>query len=113
MNFNFFRILILSFILVAGYSHLFAGERNSQVEISAEPKSGISPLLVNIKPVLKNVQMPAKFEWYFGDGKYSTDMIPKPHLYGGGKYNVLLKVTDKTGKKYSASITVNVADRGG
>jgi len=64
---------------------------------------------VRVEPRVNNLREPLKFCWYFGDGQESKDAVPKPHFYDFGKYNLLLEVTDKNGKTYTASIVIDAA----
>lgn len=108
----FLSILILFVVIALSCGIGFAEEmNNAKVEIIAAPKSGTGPMWVRLEPKIKNIE-PVKFEWLFGDGQESAEMAPPPHFYAGGKYNVMLEVTDKTGKKYTAGITVDAASAG-
>ncbi|MEW6410049.1 MAG: hypothetical protein AB1488_08050 [Nitrospirota bacterium] len=106
-------VLTLLVIVTAGYGISFAGEQRSfQVGIIATPKSGRGPMWVYLKPEIKNLNGTLKFKWYFGDGKESVERIPPPHLYEYGKCIVVLEVTDKDNKKYTASVTIDAGNPG-
>ena len=79
------------------------------VEIIANPKTGRGPMLVHMEPRVNGLKGPLRFRWYFGDGQESTSMIPKPHFYEFGKYDLLLEVTDMEGKEYTASVGIDAA----
>ena len=81
----------------------------TRVEIVADPPGGRGPLKVYLEPDLVNLPTPARFKWSFGDGGESSEKVPGLHLFEGGRYDVVLEVTDANGKKYTASITVNAA----
>lgn len=82
------------------------------LEIVAEPKVGLGPLWVNLMPEVKGIEGPLSFEWSFGDGKVSNEKDPGLHLFEFGKYSVILEVTDKRGRKYTASVTVDASSPG-
>lgn len=106
-------LALLLFILIAVPVIGFAGEqRDVIVEIVATPKSGNGPMWVRLKPEISNLEDLAKVGWSFGDGQESTEMIPKPHYYNFGRYNAILEVTYKSGKKYTASITIDASSPG-
>ena len=64
---------------------------------------------VHLKPVVNGLKEPLKFHWYFGDGQESMAMVPKPHHYESGRYDVILEVTDKAGKTFTAGIDIDAA----
>lgn len=82
------------------------------LEIVAEPKAGFGPIWVNLKPEMRGIEGPLSFEWFFGDGKMSNEKNPEPHLFEFGRYSVVLEVTDKKGKLYTASVTVDASSPG-
>ncbi|HAK89052.1 MAG: hypothetical protein A2X55_12180 [Nitrospirae bacterium GWB2_47_37] len=85
---------------------------SAMVEIVAAPKSGMGPMWVHLKPKMKGIEEPISFQWLFGDGEESADKMPPAHYYDMGRYNVMLEVTDKAGKKYTAGITIDSASPG-
>ncbi|MCL4456463.1 MAG: PKD domain-containing protein [Nitrospirae bacterium] len=85
---------------------------SAMVEIIAVPKSAMGPIWVHFKPKLREIDDPVSFQWLFGDGQESSDKMPPAHYYDMGRYNVMLEVTDKSGKKYTAGITVDSASPG-
>ncbi|MBZ0155328.1 MAG: hypothetical protein K8I29_03825 [Alphaproteobacteria bacterium] len=89
-----------------------AGEGNGGIEIIVVPKTGKGPMWVHVEPRVNNLKEPLKFRWYFGDGQESGEMYPKPHFYEVGKYNLVLEVTEQTGKVYTASATIDAASPG-
>lgn len=108
----FLSIPILLIVIALTCGTVFSEERkDAKVEIIAAPKSGKGPMIVHLEPKIKNLE-PVKFEWLFGDGQESAEMVPPPHYYEAGKYNVMLEVTDRTGKKYTAGISVDAASPG-
>jgi len=111
LNSNFFfRIFLFAgFALLISSGSSFAGQKDSVVEISADSKSGKGPGWISLRPKIKNLKEPLKFNWSFGDGEESAEMIPQPHYYASGRYTVVLEVVDKTGKLHTASITVDPA----
>ena len=122
MNSNFFpgiflfagvALIINSGISFAGQSERFVTEKDSMVEISSDSKSEKGLGWVHLRPKIRNLKGPLKFNWSFGDGEESVEMIPQPHYYASGRYTVVLEVMDKTGKMHTASITVDAASQGG
>ena len=85
---------------------------SAMVEIIAVPKSGMGPMWVHFKPKMIGIEDPVSFQWLFGDGQESANKMPPAHYYDMGRYNVMLEVTDKSGKKYTAGITVDSASPG-
>lgn len=62
------------------------------------------------EPDTRDIERPVEFKWLFGDGLESSEVVPAPHYYNaGGIYNVLIGVTNKAGKMYTASVTIDVA----
>mgnify|MGYP001572115390 CR=1 FL=1 len=115
MNSNFFLgiFLLAGFVLFINSGISFAGQKESAVEISSDSRSGKGSGWVHLRPKIRNLKEPLKFNWSFGDGEESAEMIPQPHYYGSGRYTVILEVVDKTGKLHTASITVDAGSQGG
>ena len=115
MNSNFFLGIFLfaalALLIRSGIS--FAGEKDSIVEISSDSISGKGPGWVHLRPMIRSLKEPLKFNWSFGDGQESAEMIPQPHYYASGRYTVVLEVMDKMGKLHTASITIDAASQGG
>jgi len=110
-----FKFLLYALILLIGvailYGSCFAeGQEDFQLEIIAVTETVVAAVVVYLEPNVRNIEEPVRFEWLFGDGQESSEMFPLPHYYNaGGKYNVLLEVTNKAGKRYTASVTIDVA----
>ena len=115
MNSNFLPRLFLfaAFALLINSGISFAGQKDSAVEITSDSKSGKGSGWVHLRPKIRNLKEPLKFNWSFGDGEESAEMIPQPHYYASGRYTVILEVVDKTGKLHTASITVDAGSQGG
>ena len=115
MNSNFFLgiFLFAGFALLINSGISFAGQKDSTVEISSTSRSGKGPGWVYLRPKIRNLKEPLKFNWSFGDGQESAEMIPQPHYYPSGRYSVVLEVADKTGKLHTASITIDADSQGG
>jgi len=104
----FFGIFLSAALAVLiGYGLSSAEHKNFHVEIIANPKSGMGPMWVRLKPRIANLKEPLKFKWLFGDGEESIEKVPQSHEYEPGRYYVSLEVTDRTGQLYSASITID------
>lgn len=103
-------MLFVAVVAISGIS--LAGEGEAGIEIVANPKSGKGPMWVYIEPRVNNLKEPLKFTWSFGDGEESAEMIPKPHYYDFGKFNLVLEITDKEGKVYTASVTIDAVSPG-
>ncbi|MCL4492961.1 MAG: PKD domain-containing protein [Nitrospirae bacterium] len=110
MSFKLRSALVFALLVVAAAG--YAGEKAAGIEIVAAPKTGKGPMWVHIEPKVNNLKEPLKFMWYFGDGNESEEMVPKPHYYDVGKFNLLLEVTEKTGKVYTASVTIDAVSPG-
>jgi len=110
LSFRIIKFVIIFLVLIAALQSGFAEEpMKSGVEIFAVPKSGKGPMRVYLEPKVNDLKEPLKFHWYFGDGNESEEMIPKPHHYEFGKYNLMLEVTDREGKMYTAGINIDAA----
>ncbi|MCF6247668.1 MAG: PKD domain-containing protein [Desulfobacula sp.] len=108
-KFIFWMVMAACFAVSnAGYAgeHKTYSKKLPVLVIHADPKIGEGPLKVRLEPETKNLEEPLSFEWNFGDGNTSTQKKPLPHFFDYGKYIVILKVTDGTGKTLSASVTV-------
>ena len=93
--------------VTAAFSLCFAGGKEAGLEIYAIPKEGKGPMWVYLEPKANNLKEPLKFHWYFGDGNESEEMIPRPHYYEFGKYNLVLEATDGDGRVYTAGINIS------
>jgi len=100
--------MLIFLVLIVALQGGFAEETTKAgVEILAVPKEGKGPLRVYLEPQVNNLKGPLKFHWYFGDGKESEEIVPKRHYYEFGKYNLMLEVTDREGKMYTAAINID------
>lgn len=88
-------------------------EDRPEVTIIVTPqKSGTAPLKVYFKARTKGLDGPLRFYWVFGDSSESDLQEPGLRVYGVGRFNVILTVIDKNGKKYSASVTIESRCKG-
>lgn len=76
-------------------------------EITASPKEGCTPLLVNFGSVINSVQSINKYEWSFGDGATGVDSVPAHTYTTEGVFSVKLIITTVGGCK--DSLTLNDA----
>lgn len=61
-----------------------------------KPKIGYHPLIVTFKD--KSIHTPTSWHWSFGDGTYSNNKNPKPHIYRKiGIYYITLKISNCAG----------------
>src|SRR5437867_13277802 len=81
-----------------------------KVSVSANPSSGVAPLNVNFTATVKLASgYVTAYNWSFGDGQTSTQILPS-HLYQSqGNYTAKVTITDNSGNKASASTLVNVS----
>ena len=84
-----------------------------KVSVSANPSSGVAPLNVNFTATVKLASgYVTAYNWSFGDGQTSTQILPS-HLYQSqGNYTAKVTITDNSGNKASASTLVNVSGIG-
>lgn len=112
MSSDAFPSVLVAFALVVSLNSVgFGGDRVS-VEIIAKPKAGIGPIWVTLEPEIDGIDGPVSLEWFFGDGKGSSETYPEPHLFEFGKYSVVLSVKDGKGKEYTASVTIDASSPG-
>jgi len=62
----------------------------ASVRVLADASSGTSPLVVNFKPLLLNVEGDVEYSWDFGDGNTSTETNPAHTYRGSGIFSCKL-----------------------
>ena len=81
-----------------------------QVQISATPTSGNSPLFVNFASSASDPDgFIASYSWTFGDGNTSSSINPTNTYQSAGSYTARLTVTDNAGATASATVQINVS----
>ena len=82
-------------------------EEGPWAEIVVTPtKVGTAPLRVSFQAKSMGLEEPLTYSWFFGDGNESALKEPPARTYGVGRFNVLLTIIDKNGKKAKASVTI-------
>jgi hypothetical protein len=76
------------------------------VRIIATPSRGAASLRVHFISQTVGFQGRLKFSWSFGDGSESDVPEPPEHIYGVGRFNVILAVSDENGREDQASVTI-------
>lgn len=72
--------------------------------IQASPTSGFGPLDVDFTSTVSGGTAPYTYAWNFGDGSTSTAANPSHTFASGGKYGVVLNVTDSAASTASTAI---------
>jgi cytochrome c len=83
------------------------------VEAFADPSSGVAPLRVKFSSAAIDPEGGRlTYEWDFGDGEMSFARSPAHTYVAAGEYEATVTVTDREGKKGTASVTVTVTGDG-
>lgn len=83
------------------------------VRIVVEPgSSGVAPHRVRFRAEVEGLEPPLQFHWSLGNGRESTEQVPPPQVYGAGRYDVILSVTDAQGRVKRASVTIDSRCKG-
>ena len=82
-------------------------DKPSSVRILSDTSSGTSPLTVNFKPLLLNIEEDVKYFWDFGDGNTSTESNPSYTYRGKGIFCCNLTIESSEGElKDNYNVTV-------
>ncbi len=81
-----------------------------QVSVNASPTTGIVPTNVSFNSTINGGDAPFTYEWNFGDGSPTIDVVAPDHSYTvAGQYTATLTVTDNNGDTASDSIQIDIA----
>jgi PKD repeat protein len=106
-----FTLLFVSFLFVVSAGSAVSGISTSplQVFISADPQWGAAVLTVAFTSSVGGGSAPYAYRWSFGDGSVSSDQASPIHAYlYPGTYNATLVVTDSSGSRLGAAVTITV-----
>lgn len=81
--------------------------RRPQLTITG-PTTGCVPLNATFRPTVTTTDPVTAYNWNFGDGTTSTDVVPQHTYTQQGTYTVTLVITTQTGCTQTATITVRV-----
>lgn len=88
-------------------------EPKASVWIIVEPQqAGPAPLRVTFKAKVAGLTPPLAFHWDLGNGRECEEPEPPRQVYGVGRFNVILTVTDGKGHVKKASVTIDSQCRG-
>jgi hypothetical protein len=65
-------------------------------------------MTVTFRAETRGMTPPLRFRWSFGNGEEWEGGEPPPQRYDGGRYDVILTVTDADGRARGTSLTVDV-----
>jgi PKD repeat protein len=89
-----------------------SGTQSLAAGASANPTSGVAPLVVNFTGSATGGTPAYTFSWTFGDGGNSAQQNPSHTYSNPGSYNATLTVTDAVQATATASVTVTVTGSG-
>ncbi|MGH9828101.1 MAG: PKD domain-containing protein, partial [Blastocatellia bacterium] len=95
-------------------SHTALANVPPSVTISANPKSGAAPLLVNFSSVVTDTESAiSSYSWSFGDGGTATTVSPSHTYAANGQYTARLTVADSLGESGTAQTVITVGTPSG
>jgi len=82
------------------------------VSIVATHEKIVTPLMsVSLRAETVGLTQPLRYHWSLGNGKEWEGMQPPPQMYVGGRYDVILTVTDAVGRVRKASVKIDAHTR--
>jgi len=84
-------------------------EAAPSVSIVAEyPRTNQPPKLVAFHAETTGLIPPLRFHWNLGNGREWKGPKPPPQSYDGGRYDIIVTVTDVDGRVRNTSLTLDV-----
>lgn len=71
-----------------------------------------SSMVVSMRAEVVDMDPPLRFHWHLGNGREWHGAEPPPQIYIVGRYDVILTVTDATGRVRRASMNVDAQSHG-
>ena len=108
------RAMLATLLLTGGMTSAASAsaamhEAASSVNIVAEyPHTHQPPKLVAFRAEVTGLMPPLRFHWNLGNGKEWEGPKPPPQRYDGGRYDVVVTVTDADGHVRMTSLTLDV-----
>ena len=109
------QITLATLLLTGGMTTGAAGaaaamhEAAPSVSIVAEyPRTNQPPKLVAFRAEATGLMPPLRFHWNLGNGKEWEGPKPPPQSYDGGRYDVIVTVTDADGFVRNTSLAIDV-----
>lgn len=84
-----------------------AADSKPAVRILAAPAIGL-PTRYSLRAETAGLKPPLRFHWSLGNGTEWEGPKPPPQSYDGGRYNVIVTVTDADGHVGKTSLTIEV-----
>lgn len=104
-------LAFLALLLYACFVAASAGQAKQHQSVSIVAiygPAGGKQVAVTFSAETRGMTPPLQFHWSFGNGAVWEGNEPLPQRYVGGRYNVMLTVTDADGLTRQASLTVDV-----
>jgi len=84
-------------------------DHTPSASITASPTSGTAPLTVTMSAAVAGGDAPLSYEWDFGDGATTDDVLNATHTYSTpGDYTITFTVTDNDGDRSSDTEQISV-----
>lgn len=85
---------------------------DSSVSIVVEHENNrLALMMVSLRAETVRLTPPLRFHWSLGNGREWEGMQPPPQMYMGGRYDVILTVTDAVGRVRKASVKIDAHTR--
>lgn len=105
------RFAFLALLLCACFVAASAGQskQHQSVRVVAlhDPAGG-KPMSVTFRAETREMKPPLRFHWSFGNGREWNGAEPPPQHFDGGRYDVIVAVTDADGLVSTTSLTIDV-----
>lgn len=104
-------LAFLATLLCACFVAASAGQAKQHQSVSivaTHGPAGGKQMTFTFSAQTRGMAPPLRFHWSFGDGREWEGNEPPPQRYVGGRYDVVLVVTDAGGLAKVASLTIDV-----
>jgi len=102
----FLALLLCACFVAAGAGQ--AKQHQSVSIVAVHGPAGGKQMTVTFSAETRGMAPPLRFRWSFGDGREWEGNEPPPQQYVGGRYDIMLTVTDADGLAKVASLTIDV-----
>mgnify|MGYP001561872056 CR=1 FL=1 len=102
----FLALLLCACFVAASAGH--SKQHQSVNVVAVHGPAGGKSTTVTFSAETREMTPPLRFHWSLGNGNEWEGPKPPPQNYGGGRYDVIVTVTDSDGLVRKASLTVDV-----
>ncbi len=108
-RFAFVALLLSGCMATVTVSRAVLASKHLSVSIVATHENTKSPpVKISLRAVTIGLRPPLRFHWSLGEGREWEGAEPPPQSYDGGRYDIILTVTDADGQIKKASVAVDV-----